>query len=32
MPQPMTLDGTFQTEYQGADCQGISPDSPKILH
>jgi hypothetical protein len=32
MPQPMTLDGTFQTEYQGSDCQGISPDSPKIIH
>jgi hypothetical protein len=30
--QPMTVDSTLQSEYQGSDCQGISPDSPKIVH
>ena len=32
MPQPMTVDGTFQGEYQSSDCKGISPDSPQIVH
>ena len=31
-PQPMTIDSTIQSDYQGSDCQGISPDSPKIVH
>jgi hypothetical protein len=30
-PKPVTMDSTFQGEYQGSDCQGISPDSPKII-
>ena len=31
-PQPIVMDATFESEYQGADCKGISPDSPKIVH
>lgn len=30
-PQPMTVDTTYQGDYQGSDCQGISPDSPKVV-
>jgi hypothetical protein len=30
-PQPITVDTTMQSAYQGSDCQGISPDSPKVL-
>jgi hypothetical protein len=30
--QPITMDMTFESVYQGADCKGISPDSPKIIH
>ena len=30
-PQPMTVDVGFQGTYQGSDCQGISPDSPKVI-
>jgi hypothetical protein len=30
-PQPIVMDGTFQSVYQGADCKGISPDSPEVL-
>jgi hypothetical protein len=30
-PQPIVMDGTFESVYQGADCKGISPDSPKIV-
>ena len=30
-PQPIVMDMTFDGVYKGADCQGISPDSPKIL-
>lgn len=30
-PQPMTVDSTYQGAYQGSDCQGVSPDSPRIL-
>ena len=29
--QPIVMDATFQSEYQGADCKGVSPDSPKIV-
>jgi hypothetical protein len=25
------MDVTFDSVYQGADCKGISPDSPKIM-
>ncbi len=31
-PQPIVMDVTFEGVYQGADCKGISPDSPKIVH
>jgi hypothetical protein len=31
-PNPMTVDMVYDGTYQGSDCQGISPDSPKILH
>jgi Protein of unknown function (DUF3617) len=30
--EPITMDVTFESVYQGADCKGISPDSPKIVH
>ncbi len=30
--QPIVMDMTFDSVYQGADCKGISPDSPKIVH
>ena len=30
-PRPVTIDTTYQGEYQGADCQGVSPDSPKVI-
>jgi hypothetical protein len=29
--QPIVMDMTFEGVYQGADCKGISPDSPKIV-
>ena len=29
--QPIVMDVTFESVYQGADCKGISPDSPKIV-
>jgi hypothetical protein len=29
--QPIVMDMTFESVYQGADCKGISPDSPKIV-
>jgi hypothetical protein len=30
-PQPIVMEMTFESAFQGADCQGISPDSPKII-
>ena len=30
-PQPIVMDVTFEGLYQGADCKGISPDSPKVV-
>jgi hypothetical protein len=30
-PQPIVMDMSFESAYQGGDCQGISPDSPKII-
>jgi hypothetical protein len=30
-PQPIVMNMTFESAYQGADCKGISPDSPKIV-
>jgi Protein of unknown function (DUF3617) len=29
--QPIVMDMTFDSTYQGADCKGISPDSPKMV-
>ncbi len=29
--QPIVMDMSFDSAYQGSDCQGISPDSPKII-
>jgi hypothetical protein len=29
--QPIVMDVSFESVYQGADCKGISPDSPKIV-
>lgn len=30
-PQPIVMDLTFDSTYQGADCKGISPDTPKVM-
>ena len=30
-PHPILIDNTFTGVYQGSDCQGISPDTPKLL-
>lgn len=30
-PQPIVMDMDFESAYQGANCQGISPDSPKVI-
>lgn len=30
-PQPIVMDMSFESAYQGADCQGISPSSPKVI-
>jgi Protein of unknown function (DUF3617) len=30
-PQPITMNMTFESVYQGSDCKGISPDSPKVV-
>lgn len=30
-PQPIVMDLTFDSTYEGSDCKGISPDSPKII-
>jgi hypothetical protein len=30
-PQPIVMDMSFESAYQGKNCQGISPDSPKIV-
>ncbi len=29
--QPIVMDVTFESVYQGEDCKGISPDSPKVV-
>lgn len=31
-PRPIVMDMNFQSAYQGTNCQGISPDSPKVIH
>lgn len=30
-PQPIVVDSTFESVYQGADCKGISPDAAKVV-
>ena len=30
-PQPIVVDMTFDSTYQGADCKGVSPDTPKVI-
>ncbi len=30
-PQPIVMDMSFDSAYQGPDCHGISPDSPKVI-
>jgi hypothetical protein len=30
-PQPIVSDMNFDSAYQGADCQGVSPDSAKVI-
>lgn len=30
-PQPIVIDMSFDSAYQGADCQGISPDSARMI-
>jgi hypothetical protein len=30
--KPIVMDMNFDSTYQSADCQGVSPDSPKIEH
>ena len=30
-PQPVVVDITFDRSYVGPDCQGITPDTPKIV-
>lgn len=30
-PQPIVVDMTIDSAYQGADCKGISPDTPKVI-
>jgi hypothetical protein len=29
--EPIVMDLTFESVYQGSDCKGISPDSPKVV-
>jgi hypothetical protein len=31
-PKPILVDMTFESDYQGSDCKGISPDSAKVVH
>ncbi|MBS1799938.1 MAG: DUF3617 domain-containing protein [Acidobacteria bacterium] len=30
-PQPIVVDMTIDSVYQGADCGGVSPDTPKVI-
>lgn len=30
-PHPILIDNRFSGVYQGSDCQGVSPDVPKVL-
>jgi hypothetical protein len=29
--EPIVMNMTFESVYQGADCKGVSPDSPKVV-
>jgi Protein of unknown function (DUF3617) len=29
--EPIVVDMTFDSTYQGSDCKGVSPDSPKVI-
>jgi hypothetical protein len=31
-PQPILMDMTIDSTYEGPDCKGISPDEPKVIH
>jgi hypothetical protein len=31
-PQPILMDMTIDSSYEGTDCKGISPDEPKVIH
>jgi hypothetical protein len=30
-PQPIVMDTTLDSTYQGSDCKGVSPDTPKVI-
>jgi hypothetical protein len=30
-PRPIVMNMHFESAYQGSDCKGISPDSPKVI-
>ena len=30
-PKPIDMNITFESVFQGSDCKGISPDSPKVM-
>lgn len=30
-PKPIEMNMTFESVFQGSDCKGISPDSPKVV-
>jgi len=30
-PQPIVMDVTYDSVYQGSDCKGVSPDDPKLI-
>jgi len=30
-PKPIVMDMNFESVFQGADCKGISPDSPQVV-
>jgi hypothetical protein len=30
-PQPIVMDMTIDSTYEGSDCKGISPDTPKMI-
>jgi hypothetical protein len=30
-PKPIVMDMTIDSLYQGSDCKGVSPDTPKLI-